>query len=89
MRAVLAGVLSIGILVFTIGLGMFLIYHSEAETIVYPGTTELNEQYESLNSKVMQGFFLMACGGSVALFVISPDEERRAKEREKEKGFFA
>lgn len=89
MRALPAAITCIGVFVFTVGIGMFLIYHSEAETVARQGTPELNEHYEDLNAKALRGFYLMACGGSVALFVIFLDEERRMEERRKEKGFFA
>jgi hypothetical protein len=88
MRAIPAMTTCIGIFVFTIGIGMFIIYHSEAEAMAKQENTELRGQYESLNAKALQGSYLMACGASVALFVIFLDEERRAKEKRKKKGFF-
>jgi len=88
MRILPAAIMSVGILVFTIGIGMFIVYFSETKSLEYVGTESATERRDSLNGKAMQGFYLMGIGGGVAMFIIVIDEDRRSKERELEKGFF-
>ena len=88
MRILPAAIMSVGILVFTIGIGMFIVYFSETKSLEYVGTESATERRESLNGKALQGFYLMSIGAALATFIIMIDEDRRAKERELEKGFF-
>ncbi len=88
MHPVLAGVMSARILVFIIGVGMTAVYCSEAEKMLQSGGTGLSDRFRSLNERTMQGVWLTAIGGGVTLFVVLIEVDRRAKEREKRRGFF-
>ncbi len=87
MHLVIAGTVSLGMLTFAIGIGTFLLYFSEAEAISW-NEGEASAVYEQVNEKAMRGVLLAAIGGSLAIFAIMIDEDRRAEERKKEKGFF-
>jgi len=89
MRTILAGVLSVAVVVFTIGSGTYFLYYSEAEAVAYSETAELLEHHESFNEKAMRGLFLMAIGGAVVIFVIMLDEARHSEEKKRQEGFFA
>lgn len=88
MRILPAAIMSVGILVFAIGIGMFIVYFSETKAVAYVGTESATERRDSLNETALQGFYLMGIGGGVAMFIMLVDEDRRARERELEKGFF-
>lgn len=89
MKILLAAIMCIGILVFSIGIGTFIVCFTEAKAIALVETESATERRESLNEKALQGFYLMGIGGGAAIFIIMIDEDRRAKERELEKGFFS
>lgn len=88
MRILFAAIISVGILVFTIGIGMFIVCFQETKALAYVGTESATERRDSLNEKALQGFYLMGIGGAVAMFIIMVDENQRAKEKELERGFF-
>jgi putative copper export protein len=88
MRMTLAAFASIGLFVFAIGASMFLVYHSEAAAVANHSTGELDARYESLSEKALHGLYLAAFGGGLAMFIIFLDEEKKAREKLKEKGFF-
>ena len=70
MRILPAAIMSVGILVFTIGIGMFIVFFSEAKTIAYVGTESATERRVSLNERALQGFYLMSIGAALATFII-------------------
>lgn len=88
MRLILIVIMCVGILVFTVGIGMVIVYHSESENLDYVFTDYAIARRDSLMRSAMEGFVLMGIGGAVTIFIVMVDDNRLAKEREKEKGFF-
>ena len=88
MRQILAGIVAVGIVFFTVGIGTFFVFHWDARALEQATDSELIDHRESLNEKALQGLFLAAAGGAVTVFVIMIDDWRAAEERRKEKGFF-
>jgi hypothetical protein len=88
MRPIIAGIMTVGIAFFIVGIGTFFVHHWDARALNETTDVGLIEHRESLNERALQGLYLGAAGASVTIFMIMIDEERMAEERRKERGFF-
>lgn len=88
MHPILAGALAVGIFIFTVGVGMTLINHSEVDDMIKSGAVESSAQIESLNDRTMTGVIIAGIGAGVTVFSLLIDEGRRQKESADKRSFF-